>query len=568
MGALEQFHIQRLRAATTQRLGRKDVADWIEENTYLNGRKFSFAGHEFQRRILEEEAPEVVVIKSAQMGCSELMLRLSAALPMIMPGAFRLAYVLPTASFAASYAQTRFNPIISGSPALRAAVSKDDVDRVDTKTFGDPNKAVYFKGAAVGNAAISTTLDALVIDERAFCDDEVIGDYHSRLIHSPYKWRFTFSTPTFPGDSISTEFERSRQYQNLCRCVHCQHVFLPDYYEQVVVPGWNKALDEITAENLHRCNYQDAYLRCPSCGKPADLSPAHRFWHCSNPDENYRAVGFQVQPFDAPTVVTIPDLVIASTKYKTPARFKQFSLGRPALDQESGLTEEDIEKCGIELSGSPLASHVMGIDQGNTCHIRVGGVDSLGTLIEVHRERVPLGRLVERYHALKAQYRVSAVVIDQQPNVSLAMDLAEQDSQCFPALYSTKQGMDIFNVLSREADPEEGIMALRQLAVNRNALFDKLMVEIRGGKVKMKRDGEWDLMRTQMVDMKRAEATLRNGEFTSLWKKSAKGNDHYHHALGYLWLAAQLRGIVSTAVLPSMFTVTRFKVKEKAVPRA
>ena len=49
-------------------------------------------------------------------------------------------------------------------------------------------------------------------------------------------------------------------------------------------------------------------------------------------------------------------------------------------------------------------------------------------------------------------------------------------------------------------------------------------------------------MTAHLRDMKRATATLRSsGEFASVWQKSAKGSDHYHHALGYLWLAAQIR---------------------------
>lgn len=562
-----QHHLQRLRTATTQRLGRRDLADWISQNTYINGRKYSYAGHEFQRFVLEQEAPEVVVIKSAQMGCSEIMLRLAAALPMVMPGAFRVAYVLPTASFATSYAQTRFNPVINGSPALRAAMSKDDVDRADTKTFGDPNKVVYFKGAAVGNAAISTTLDALVVDENDFCSQEVIGDYHSRLIHSPYKWRWTFSTPTFPGGPIDTAYERSKQYSNMCRCPHCNTVYLPDYFDHVVIPGCGKGLDEITSGNLHTVNYLDAYLACPKCGKPADLSPEHRFWHCANPDSNYQAVGVRVQPFDAPTIVTIPDLVVASTKYASLAKFKQFSLGRPAVDRESGVTDEDVEAAGYEKgSASPFTTHVMGADQGNTCHIRVGGIDPQGRLVEVHRERVPLGKFKERVRALKAQYRVQAFCMDMQPNVYLAMELAEQDSTCFPAMYSTKQGLDLFAVQVREADAEGGVMALRQVAINRNALFDKILAEMRLGHIKMQRDAEWETMKTHMQDMKRAEATLRNGEFTSLWVKTS-GNDHYMHALGYLYIAAQLRGMAGHTLAPFMFTVGTFKVADPDAPK-
>ena len=56
MSRFSQSHIQRIRSATTQKLGRRDLAKWIETNTYINGKNFSFAGHEYQKRILEEEA--------------------------------------------------------------------------------------------------------------------------------------------------------------------------------------------------------------------------------------------------------------------------------------------------------------------------------------------------------------------------------------------------------------------------------------------------------------------------------------------------------------------------------
>ena len=114
-------HMQRIRAATTQRLHRRDAARWIEQNTYINGRRFSFKDHEYQERILLEEAPDVVVTKCAQVGISEMSLRLAAALPQIMPGAFRIGYVMPSATAASDYAQARFGPVVRGSPALRSA---------------------------------------------------------------------------------------------------------------------------------------------------------------------------------------------------------------------------------------------------------------------------------------------------------------------------------------------------------------------------------------------------------------------------------------------------------------
>jgi hypothetical protein len=71
------------------------------------------------------------------------------------------------------------------------------------------------------------------------------------------------------------------------------------------------------------------------------------------------------------------------------------------------------------------------------------------------------------------------------------------------------------------------------------------------------------MFKSHLTDMKRASATLRNGEFTSMWQKSAKGRDHYHHALGYLWVAAQMRGLASGALAHGASMVSKFKLKQK-----
>ena len=61
LDSLSLHHLQRIRTATTQRVGRKDIARWIEQNTYINGRNFSFLHHEYQERILQEDAIELVI---------------------------------------------------------------------------------------------------------------------------------------------------------------------------------------------------------------------------------------------------------------------------------------------------------------------------------------------------------------------------------------------------------------------------------------------------------------------------------------------------------------------------
>lgn len=553
-------HLQRLRSATTNKLGRRDLADWVERNTTINGRPFSFKGHEFQKRILGDESREVVILKPAQVGISEMSMRMAAGLLMVMPGAFRVGYTFPTASFASNYAKTRFAAIVQGSDALRSAISSQDVDSADTKTFGH-GKELYFKGAATGNAAISTTLDMLIHDELDFSDSEILGNYSSRIIHSEYKWKVKLSTPTHPGGPIDEAFKASRRWWNFCRCLHCQHMFVPDYYDHVRIPGFDGHLDEVSRDNLHTLRYAEAQMLCPACGKPVDLLPEHREWVCENPDDNYIATGYRIQPFDAPTVVTLEDLVVASTSYASKARFRQFSLGKPAEDAESGLTEEDLNGAAVELVHSPFTTHQMGIDLGLICHFTIGGLDGEGKLGVVHRERVPLSKFRERYWALKAQYRVTVVVSDIQPYSDLIMGLSSEDANLYGASYVTRNGLDLFDVKVREEDPDAALMGVRQVQVNRNAMFDHILAEYREGRVWTCKGNDWELYKAHMQDMKRASATLRNGEFTSVWQKSSKGQDHYHHSLLYLSVAAMMRGVASQTLLTGLVPVSKFKHK-------
>jgi DNA-directed RNA polymerase subunit RPC12/RpoP len=561
MSNVVQQHLARLKAATIKKLGRKDLPEWIEKNTFINGRHFSFLGHEYQKRILLEDSPDIVIRKSAQTGISEMSMRMAAALVMIMPGSFRIGYTMPTATAATNYAKTRFNLIVNTSPALRSAISSADIDSADTRTFG-PGKEIYFKGAAVGNAAISTTLDMLIKDEVSFSSAEVLGDYTSRLIHSPYKWQISLSTPTYPGDQIDEAFQASRRHWNFCRCQHCGHRFVPDYYANIKIPGWDKPLDEITKDNLHLVRFQEAQFLCSSCWRPTSLAPENREWVCENPGEGFVSTGFQVQPFDAPTVVTPPDLVLASTKYANKAKFKQFSLGVPAADADSGITEEDLARIGVESASTPFSTHVMGIDVGRTLHIVIGSLDSAGRLGVVHYERVPLAQFRERYFSLKAEYRVILTVMDIQPFTDLVMSLSQDDPNLYGATYTTRQGMELFDVRQRDTDPDNALVGVRQVSLNRNAVFDRLLADIRGDRVWVRKRTDWELYKTHLQDMKRAASTLRSsGEFTSVWQKSSKGNDHYHHATSYAWVAAQMRGIASGALSSHGPAVSTFRLR-------
>lgn len=558
-------HLARLRSATTHRTQRGDISRWVCEHTYLNGRKFSTKDHEFQERIMNDPSAEIVIIKSAQMGISEMAMRMSAALVMTMPDSFAIAYVFPTAAFSRQYSSTRFGPIVNSSPTLRAAMNSEDMDSAEVRTFG-PGRQIYFKGASSGNSAISTSLDLVVADEVSFSDPQVLGDFTSRTIHSKWKMSIKLSTPTTPGDQIDTAFQASKRWRNFCKCNHCGNYFYPSFYEHVVIPGYNKHLDEINAENLHTVDYRNAAVMCLHCGKAPSLQPEYRHWICENPSENYTATGYKLSPFDAPNVITVPYLVEASTKYANKAKFRQFNLGEPSADAESGLTEEDLEKSGIDMAmgSSPLGTHVMGIDLGLVCHFVIVGMTGDQKVMVVHYERVPLSTFRERYAALKMQYRVTVVVSDLQPYTDLIMAMQGVDINLWGASFVVKNGLELFDVRKKEADFTEGQQDLREIQINRNAALDRLLMEFRQGNMAVAKGPDWQLFKEHLQDMKRVNAALRNGEFHAIWSKSSRKREHYHMALLYAFIATMMRGVSSGV---SVFAgVAKFKHKPILTP--
>jgi len=556
---ISHHHLQRLKTATTDRVSRTQLSHWIARETTLNGRPYSFKTHWYQEKLLNDPSTDIAIVKPAQIGASELSMRWILALVMTTPEAMRVGYTFPTYTAATNFARTRFSNIIEGCQAAKAAMNTSDIDTVDLKTFGE-NREIHFRGAAVGNAAISTTLDLLVHDELSFSAPEIIAAYTSRTQASKHKGRIVFSTPTWPGDSITTELASSRRNMLMCRCQHCNNVFYPNYWQHVKIPGYDKDLSEITKDNLHKIRWQEAALLCPSCGKPADLEKEHREWVIENPGENHTTSGYKLSPFDLPAIVTPSSLIKGYTNYGNKTLFQQFALGEPAEDKEQGYTEEELEAAGVQLAQSPFRQHFLGLDLGLYCHAMVGGLDHEGRLGVVHMERIHLSNVRERLSALTAEYRIVLHVSDQQPYVDLIMSLTDEYPNLYGGMFVTKQGLDLFEVRVREDNPDKAQLNVRQVSLNRDALLDKLLAEMRLGNIWVRKTDEWPIFKAHMQDMKRASATLRNGEFKSSWVKSAKGNDHYTFSLLFLYVAAQMRGLASFN-LPSVPGVMKFKLK-------
>lgn len=551
-------HLRRIRTAVLKRHTAASISKWLEEETTYAGQPFSYKDHEYQQAILSDVSVETNTRKCSQVGISEVSARKALGLVNVLQP-YTVAYTLPTAKFAATFMRTRIDPVIQGSKVMREAVHTSN-DNSELKQFGE--SFLYLKGAASSNAPISIPCDHLIHDEVDFCDQDVLSQYNSRLTHSPWRRIDRFSTPTLPNFGIDKFFQESRRHYLMVKCDHCNHQFVPSYYDHVRIPDYDDDLRSITKHTLSRIKWQEAQLHCPRCHKVPSLQWEFREWVCENPSENYVASGRQVSPFDAPNIITPSYLVKASTNYSRSQDFVNFNLGLPAEDKEASLTREDFESIFMPFEANGLVN-VMGVDVGNTYHFVVSGVDNLGTQFIVHREQVPMGMARQRYHELRKQFRVVCTVIDSTPHSETVMALQTEDPNLYASVYTKSKSLLTHTVVNKDAEKSEGKGFVRQVNVNRNKAFDEYMEAVRSKQIMIQQGEDKDLIITHHCSMKRVKVYDNESEELAFSWQKTDGNDHYHHAFLYARIASKIRGVARPTIILPATQVFTFRLRQE-----
>ena len=547
-------HIARVKGSFSAH-SQDTICEFITEHTYLRGRKFSFDGHEYQQQILSDKSPEINIKKPAQVGISEASSRLALARSVLTNG-FSTIYTLPAASAAKNFMKTRIDPVIDGSPYLKELISADN-DNSEVKQFGE--SFLYLKGAQVDRQAISVPADMVINDEVDNSSQEVMTLYESRLNHSAYGLKVKLSTPTVPDFGIDLLLKESRRHYNLCKCCHCGHWFFPEYYKHVVIPDYSKPLDQIVKTEFARKDFRwrEAYVACPECWKPVDLGPANRQWVVENQDDAYVAAGYQVSPFDCPSIVTPAALIKSSVDYKRPQDFRNQRLGEAMEDKEASFDLKELDAAIISAYPGGGFSFVMGLDMGLICWATISAVLPDGTLILVHTEGIPLFNVRQRRKELAQEYRVRMSVVDSGPYTETVYQMQADDPNLFAAVYVETKNVDLYKVKEVEEDEEKAQEDIRQVNVARNRMFDHVMMLMRSGKILKVQDENDETWKEHLRDQKRVKE-YRNEEIVMVWKKS-KGEDHLHHSLLYTVVASKLLGVASggLAGIPIVLGVIR-----------
>lgn len=551
-------HVSRLRASLTSH-SPKQICEFIEAHTYLKGEPFSFVGHEYQREILNDPAQNIVILKSAQIGISEMSARLSVARSAMING-FSTIYTLPSATAGMAFMKSRISPIIDSSPYLRELVS-GDVDNASVKKFGD--SYIWVKGAQVDRQAISTPADLVVMDEVDNSDQDVLTLFESRLIHSKYALTVKLSTPTIPDFGIDAAFKLSRRKFNFAQCSCCNEWFYPEYFKHVRIPGFSDDLDKVSKRMFADPNFRwtEAYVGCPSCGSPVDLRTAKRNWVIENYMDAFFDSGYRVSPFDCPHNVKPSDLVKGSVAFERPQDFHNQRLGVPMADSETCLAREELDGALIsEMSVSGGFSYVMGLDMGNVCWLTLAAVLPNNHLIIVRTEGVPLHQVVERVVELMRVWRVRMMVVDRGPMTEAVWQIQQKVFNSFAAVFVQSKSVELFKVKDQEEDRSEGVEGMRQVNISKDACMDLLMHMLRTGQVKKVSDENDEVWKDHLTDNKRIRM-FKNGELVLTWVKTTKV-DHLHMALVYALVASRILGVTSGSGV-SLPLLGTFKIQPK-----
>ncbi len=342
------------------------------------------------------------------------------------------------------------------------------------------------------------------------------------------------------GIGISKEAETSRRQRHMAKCDCCNHLWLPTYHSDIVIPGYTGELEDITKFSLKDINWQDAHWKCPKCGRDPKLDPKRLEWVVENPLDNFEANTYFVSVATACKLLLPAYLVRTSTEFNKRSEWKNQVLGETSEDQNEQLTETDLEKSLIQSDLNSSNLHYLGADMGLMCKITIGRMDESGNLIVVYRENVPLANFETRRRELMIKYRCIVSVHDVLPYTSEIMRICDFDPNAYGCIFVTTKSPEMYTVVQKEEDAEEGKLNLRLVKCNRTSAFDAILAMFKSTKIIIQKQDEDSIFKEQCLSLKRTQI-FQGDELVFSWQKT-DGNDHGFFSLLYLFLACKLAG--------------------------
>jgi len=567
--------IEQIESAAQVAGGLNNASAWISGNTTspINKHKpFDYRHHEYQIQILNDPSPEVNIRKSTQLGASELSIRLALAITAKF-SQINVIYTLPTIRAAQKFAMSRFDPVIRNSPKLKRLLSKE-VNSNELKQIGD--SFLNIGGCNSANSAISVPARALLIDEMAFSDPEVVSIYNSRLGHQQPHERIVrrFSSPLYPNSDITAEYERGTQNSYFCWHTKCGQWVDTDILELLKIPGYDGPIFELTVADLDSPKVRDteAFFRCPNCGEEITqenlCTPEYRAWVPKYSLADREVSSYDPGPLVLPSVRTPKTLLNDLRRYRKTQTWVQYALGRPLESASDSILAAAIESAFCLAPHPPHAANVtgtlIGIDVGRTCHVVYAKpVDGklhiiYAEMLRQDTDNIVVTTIKERFKT----YKGNLCVVDAGPDLTLVgtLQAALPYNRAIPCYFVRSKGGSQ-KLGSYEFDEANGVVK-----VYRTRAFDEFVQCFNAGKVLIAKGLQVEEeIRKHLPKLKRVMDYDNVGEEVAHWV-SPDPENHFWLAIFYGWMAWQLSIDNVSSALPVGFPslIGRARLKSAA----
>jgi uncharacterized C2H2 Zn-finger protein len=428
------------------------LSQWAIQRIRLDGKPFSFAGHEYLRGLYDDTSPHVVVIKAAQLGVTTwaILRSLHACL-----SGLTVLYYFPTKTDVLDFSRSRVNPLIETNPFLARAIR--ETDTAGLKRIGDAY--LYLRGMQSTVGMKSVPADMVVFDELDEATPDAKTLARERLSHSDYRRMVELSNPSLPGYGIDEAFQESDQRHWMLKCPSCGKWTAPDRdfptklgeEVRIILPGEDGSY----------------FLACPRCQAALDITQGE--WVADYPDRTIH--GYRISQLIS-SKVDPGEILREYQRTRHAERFYNLKIGLAWADAQNVLSASAVlALCGAHsIAEKSEAACTMGVDTGRQLHVvisRWNGESRRVVYLGVLQEFSQLDDLMERF-------QVSKCVIDALPETHA--------TRAFAGRFRGRVWMNYFNESQKGAyrwDEKEYVVQENRteaLDASRKAIRDGLVV--------------------------------------------------------------------------------------------
>lgn len=517
-----------------------NALDWALTYRRIDDRAFTLERHRPLEAIYADDHPDMVVIKPAQVGVSELAiskvchaLDVGAAWWRTGKAGLNVGYLFPTKTALVDFSKERFSGLRVESDYLRSLFA-GEYDAVDFKRAGE-HSYLYLRGMESEEGLLSFPADVLVFDEYDRMSRKAIALAEKRLRASTVKRQLRISTPTLPGRGIHEAYLHSDQQVWHVHCPTCDSSHALDFWRDVRCDGaeW-ETWRWWPAERLK--DHVTTTTHCPQCKAAIDRCGPGQ-WMAMHPGIT-SVRGYQV-PWYAFPVVDLNKLCAAavSTDPSQTAEFYRSDLGLPYEPEGARVTESMLRQLSADLpsgrlpDGATWRKVTMGVDVGARLHYRISASGPDGGRYVLAMGAV---RSFAELDALIARYKVRQTVIDAMPELHATRDWAlTHKGKVLRAFYPASLDGLLFRKKAAEEDAHgNAIVGTETVQINRTMAMDELYAAIANGAESWPATihNDPDVLAHLQAPV-RVVVTAKDGQPVAAWTHTAP--DHLFHASVY-----------------------------------